>query len=164
MGRQRVHHDLWQWNGADAGRRLGRCQVRRPAGQRDELPVDLDRSTEEVDPVDGQPEALARATSAVLGSVGGGNQRKFVVSLLAIMGVDIVRRVRARRASALESQQSGAEAEEHEESPLELDQRRCLDPSDHRMRVAPTDRGERVDHQEAVLIEAVHPVRADRNS
>jgi hypothetical protein len=30
-----------------------------PAGQRHELPVDLDRPTQEVDPVDGQTEALA---------------------------------------------------------------------------------------------------------
>ena len=58
---------------------------------------------------------------------------------------------------------SGAEAEEHEESPLELDQRRCLDPSDHFMRVAPADRGELVDHQEAVLVEPVHLIRDDRH-
>lgn len=46
---------------------------------------------------------------------------------------------------------SSAKAEEDEEASLELHQRRCFEPSDDRACVAPSDSGDLVDHEEAVL-------------
>ena len=57
---------------------------------------------------------------------------------------------------------SGSEAEEHDESPRELDQRPYPQPSDDCAGVAPSNSGHRFDHQDAAAIVAVLLVRSDR--
>ena len=56
-------HDVGHGHGAEARLALRGSEVRDSASSRDELADDADPPAEEVDPVDGQPEALALSQS-----------------------------------------------------------------------------------------------------